>query len=303
MKFYNILFIIIFQSFVSIFGEDTLDEVTLFNNDNYNIIRKGCDCESGYSVVIKRKTDSNICIVENGTSGITDIFEHSTKLVISGIIDSNSSVITIIDNISFEVVDYFICYSPIVSSTKRYIASIRFFSRFADVLHRSNLYLIYDLEKSPEENRFKTRTYPKYLIGGKPFFPLENFYNQSYEAFAPSKSHLHVNSYFRWMKNADILLFVDYFRSVRSIYLLDLTKEPAIFSYNIDFIKILSMKNISVNKDELLVMKKEFHPCEISLNDSSNKLTVKTFNKISYKGPSTIEINLNDYIFKKHLNF
>ncbi len=74
------------------------------------------------------------------------------KLVVRGMVNGSGSEIAVIDILSARQIDKFLCYGPRVSPDGRYIAFVKFYpSHFAE--GTEDHYMLYDLDKSPRNNR------------------------------------------------------------------------------------------------------------------------------------------------------
>lgn len=128
--------------------------------------------------------------------------------------------------------DFIYCYWPELSSTGRYLIYTKFYPRGGMAEERSDLVLVYDLERSPEENRVDERIRailragrnrahdPEYLAvvedAGVPVYPPENAAKQSYFVWEriPELRHLVLGgrgsaARFLWRNQDTEVVFVD----------------------------------------------------------------------------------------------
>jgi hypothetical protein len=130
------------------------------------------------------------------------------KLLVRGMVNGSGSEIVVIDLRTVKQIDRFICYRPSVSPSQKYVAFIKFYpAHFAEgtVDH----YMIYDVSKSPAENRSKGIPTDDWVNVGKPIYP-PRIGNGPADNVDQPRGSLHDNlSDFFWNSSGTQFLFAD----------------------------------------------------------------------------------------------
>jgi len=166
-------------------------------------------------------------------------------------------VVSIIDVDNTQLLDRFWAYKLTPSPSSRYLSYVKFYSRHAP---SNNIVAIYDLARSPSENRLPGYRDSKTECG-LPVYPDENVQQKSYnQAIVPEHT---VISPFLWSQNENKLVFFDIHGSQNYIVLVYLSrgiKVPIIHRVPVDP-KLLI-------KEDLQIASKEFYRNKI---DKSQK--------------------------------
>jgi len=176
--------------------------------------------------VFHKLTGSEFSVtMENMTTDIEQVKIAKDRLVVFGGLDVRT--ITVLDLQRGKEIDYFVCYDPQLSETKRYLIYQKFYYSHGMEPSQSALMLIYDLIASPEENRVeeKYRHYreksqyigdPEYQVAseyvGHPIYPEENVIKQTYFVWAPIPEERHMivpRGHYLWLEDDNKVVFVD----------------------------------------------------------------------------------------------
>lgn len=91
------------------------------------------------------------------------------RIVVSAMVNGSSSEVLIIDR-SGRIADRFLCYLPSVSPDGHYVAYIKFYpSHFAE--GTTDKYMLYNLGKTPSENRNPITSLSEWISVGRTVFP------------------------------------------------------------------------------------------------------------------------------------
>lgn len=174
MKF-SFFFICIFI-FKSLIADDK------FLSENYEVSSKPCNCENGYEMVVNNNTTNITSSIKNGTHYVTLVKEYKEKVIIIGEIDSNTKIVNILNKSDLKLVDSFYCFFPSVSTSGRYIVAELSAPSHGQKMSNDDLFLCYDLNKSPNENRLKEYDEKEIKFVGKPIFPEINYNSQTFSS-------------------------------------------------------------------------------------------------------------------------
>lgn len=173
--------------------------------------------------VTRKSGETSPFVLENLTQSVQNLHLFGDKLAVFGSVDSSiSGGVTIVDLEGLQVLDFLLCYHPEPSSTGRYIVYRKFYPRFAPSEVRSDLVLVYDLARSPQENRLGSDPIPGEFrpdrpehFGssekvGFPIYPLSNSQEQSYRIWVETaEERHHVMGRFLWDWRDEWVLFID----------------------------------------------------------------------------------------------
>ena len=148
-----------------------------------------------FSVVDKR-TDEEFHIDLRRWAGRVNLVDvYQDRLVVSGG-GTYGDIVHVVDIAARKVIDTIRCLAPTLSQTKRYVLFQRWLPRMPAREQRSVLWLLYDLEQTPEQNRVDETSKGLKTSGtaptdsgystmitnvGFPIYPEENVENQHYE--------------------------------------------------------------------------------------------------------------------------
>jgi len=193
-----------------------------------------------FSIYDKTTKRSYFIEMKNLTTDIQKFNIYKDKIIVFGYVGSNiSDSVTIIDLKSNKELDFILCYKPQLSETSRYLGFKKFYPRFSPNEVQSDLVLIYDLEKSPSDNRVDEKfkkirreeiniASPEYTVlsenVGHPIYPSENVESQTYFVWIDSLEERHlITSSFLWLGQDDNILFIDQYKSKKWIVLIDIS--------------------------------------------------------------------------------
>ncbi len=141
----------------------------------------------------------------------------ANKAAILGAVNGDVSAVVVLDLDKFRLVDKFYCYAPALSPDKRFLAFIKFFpAHFVDGV--SDVYLYYDFQKSPADNRPTNISKDDVQNIGQPIYPAGSK-NQRGDNTDQPESQIHTleSGRFFWAPKEDRLAFVDQFRGKVSL--------------------------------------------------------------------------------------
>jgi len=175
-------------------------------------------------------------VLSNLTTQVRKLDIYQDKLVVYGSVESKASGLTVVDLQRGEELDFMLGYHPQRSSTGRYVIYRKFYPRFSPPEVQSDLVLIYDLARSPNENRLGGESSPvglrvgspEHLLAservGYPIYPLANVRDRSYQVWVekPAQRHLVVGG-FLWGQQDERVLFVDRQEGKDSVVVVDLS--------------------------------------------------------------------------------
>ena len=139
-------------------------------------------------------------------------FVANNHAAVLGAASGSVDVVVVLDLDAGKVIDKFYCYAPALSPNRRFLAFIKFFTPHF-VPGVTDLYMLYDFQKSPEMNRpsniapedFRnvgTVMYPKGVVNR----PDDN------EGQPESQSHFLESGQFFWSPNSERVAFADRFQ-------------------------------------------------------------------------------------------
>ena len=158
---------------------------------------------------------------------------YSSRLALSGT-HAPIPAISIVDLAEKRQVDYFACYHPYFSKTGRYVVFHKFQPRSGAGFVYSDIVVLYDLAKGPEENRIagaSALSAPMRFITGRadigiPVYPTWNFKNRSYKNTNQTYSDRHVRvSPYAWSDGDRQLAFVTFHDNALSLVVADMGSD------------------------------------------------------------------------------
>lgn len=161
-------------------------------------------------------------VLQNLTTEIRKLGLYRDTLLVFGSVGNAGQGVTLVDLQRRREVDFILAYYPRHSLTGRYLIYRKFYPRFAPPEVQSDLVLVYDLARSPRENRLGGEASPvamragspEHLVAsqevGFPIYPLPNVRDRSYRVWVeePAERHL-VTTGFLWDRQDERVLFVD----------------------------------------------------------------------------------------------
>jgi hypothetical protein len=159
-----------------------------------------------------------------------------------------STGIHIVDVNKNQLVDEWWCYNPVLSPSNRFWVYEKFYPRHGLPAERASVVLIYDMEKTPAENRIPVIGYtkwPKEQVG-LPIYPQAYVNARAYVLPEQQLQNIHwytLSSPFLWGKDPNNIVFLSDHQNETNIVRVDLTlgiQRPKIFTSPIvvsDFMK------------------------------------------------------------------
>jgi hypothetical protein len=137
--------------------------------------------------------------LQNETTAIDKIEVSGDVLVVFGSAETAANVVSLFNLNSGEKLNTVLCWWPHLSSGGRYIATVKFFPRFADPALTSHVVVLYDLQRSVL----------------RPIFPEENAQSGKADSWIEKEADRHAidpRAGFLWGPKEDRVIFVDHFR-------------------------------------------------------------------------------------------
>jgi hypothetical protein len=144
-------------------------------------------------------------------------FVRSNTAVVLGRVNGDVSIVVVLDLAKSGVGDKLYCYAPALSPNKRFLAFIKFFpAHFVQGV--TDVYLLYDFQKSAAENRPQGVGIGDVQNVGRVIFPPQSK-NQPGDNTERTNEDVHMleSGAFFWSDNGDRLAFVDRYRSEMSL--------------------------------------------------------------------------------------
>lgn len=241
------------------------------DNKTYVIEKEGCssDCALGIRLIVTRKDDMIPLktVIENGVNTVSKFVKQKDKLILIGEYNSSFNVVTIMETRSMEVLDYFYCFKPSISTSGRYILSSKFRPRWGPKSQNSDLYLVYDLEKSVTANSNQGKE-PRVDVGF-PVYPQHNASSKSFKVSVPSSFESHQMCYpVTWAANEDICMFVDRFEGLNYLVRIDLRQERgrSVGTYKLDVKNFIGDQQL--DNEKLADANRDLHLQHLVVNDN-----------------------------------
>ncbi|MEW6301089.1 MAG: hypothetical protein AB1671_25705, partial [Thermodesulfobacteriota bacterium] len=166
--------------------------------------------------------------IHNQTDELQELVLVNDLLVVLGHIQRFADSAILFDLSSQEEKDFIMGYGyrMKMSATKRYLIYNQFRPRWTDAGGTSDVILLYDLYKSPRENRIgpAAQNMNEWEVG-HPIFPEENVYRQAYREWIENEQDRHlVGPWYLWLENDKQVVFVDRHRGADWLVLVDLSE-------------------------------------------------------------------------------
>lgn len=95
----------------------------------------------------------------------------NSKLAVSGMVNGSGSEVAIVDLAQAKITDKFLCYNPSIAPDGRFIAFVKFYpAHFSE--GTEDHYMVYDISKSPRENRPSSVSADDWKVVGDCIYPL-----------------------------------------------------------------------------------------------------------------------------------
>jgi hypothetical protein len=152
-------------------------------------------------------------------------FVGLNKVALLGHVNGDVNAVVVVDLRSRKILDKFYCYAPALSPNKRFLAYIKFFpAHFVQGV--TDLYLVYDFQKSPVENRTVGVSMSDIQNVGQPIYPPESR-NQTADNTDRPESDIHMleSGALFWAPKEDRLVFADRFQGRLSLIMASFSKS------------------------------------------------------------------------------
>jgi hypothetical protein len=213
-------------------------------------------------------------------------FVTANKIALLGAVNGDVNAVALVDLDSAKIIDKFYCYAPTLSPDKQFLVYIKFFpAHFVQGV--SDVYLLYDLHKSPAENRAAGVPNGDVQNVGRVIYPPESK-NQSGDNTDRPESEIHTleSGAFYWAPKEDRLVFVDRFQDRFSLI-------TASFSDS----GIANIKQHEIKKTDIC-LSSDTSQCTFTVtsiqffNDGHLKLKLRPYNS---RSPVKAEVDLNEW--------
>lgn len=158
--------------------------------DAYTIRSEGCEgCPSGVKLIVEKAFRDKTQVkklITNGTRNVLSLSFFTDKVILVGEINSNVKMVNVLRKNNLKLLDYFYCFTPVISPTGRYILCRKFYPRFGEPSLKTDLYLVYDLKKNALGNRVSTQRWELNEVAGIPVYPKKYAVLKSYNASSPA---------------------------------------------------------------------------------------------------------------------
>ena len=188
--------------------------------------------------------------LRNQTTDIDNIEITGGKLVVLGSVGSSADIVSVFDLESGGKLGEFLCWSPRMSATGRYVVAVGFFPRFTDPDVENRSVALYDLHGSGkvrpagEEGSARLR----------PIFPEEGSQPGKGNEKEAGRHSVNVEAGFLWSQKDDRLAFVDRHLEDSWLVAIDLMegRAKAVRRYPLDVASILTLPKSDPSYTETL---------------------------------------------------
>lgn len=187
------------------------------------------DCGGGksFTFLIENRSQgtAKTFTIDNETAQVDEIsIVNPSMAIVFGSVSGTLKSVNIINTEAGAVVDYFNCLFPKLSNDKRFLAYVKAAPRFSSPEDWSYVYLVYDLAAQPAQNRLSGDVEDRMSVG-IPVYPANNIKGKVYTTSVKGESRAHIlaSDGFFWI-NKSLLAFVDRFKKVNRLVLVDLTQ-------------------------------------------------------------------------------
>lgn len=197
--------------------------------------------------------------------------------------------IAIVDGVKASLIDSFYGFSAVMSPDQRWLSYGKFFPRHTD-LPPSSEYLLYDLTKSPAQNRPPAITPDDWMNVGKPIFPLGQKNDNGDNIGVPEdQQHWMGSPSFYWTQDSRAIVFGDLLQKKFSIVLvtLDNSGNTTALVHPVSFPDICGR---AANEDYL----NHFESAEFGSGQGGDRSIRIRFNHPGC-APKTLEFHLSDF--------
>ena len=210
--------------------------VIVFDPANQRAISVNID---NASISLGRNGKSHVLrIVESGKTTLANLPEEmlqvdeirslpGQRILVRGMVNASTSEIVLVDKTTNRIIDQFLCYLPTISPTNDSIAFVKFYpAHFVEGV--TDVYMLYDLSRSPRENRRSNASESEIISVGKPIYP-SNALNEPSDnvGLSPSDQHKAVSAGFFWTPDGNSVLFADELGETITVLFAQQVKGPA----------------------------------------------------------------------------
>jgi hypothetical protein len=223
---------------------------------------------------------SEVLRVERGPSGKATVIVRTT---------GSSYQAIIVDMLGARTVDLFDCLLPSVSPDGRYIAFVKFFpSHF--VTDAEWHYMMYDLKKTPAQNRPPNIQVSDTVTVGWPLFPVGIGNAPGDNVNLNRAVHVAAMDSFFWSNDSSRLVFADRFEDTFSVVMVQLSANSA-----------PSVRQVRISSSELCANVKNSR-CDLQLQsatfDDKRGMLLARFRGVRFDAAVSESLDLNYYRFQ-----
>ena len=224
---------LIFPSFSLCQSSWSAIETFEIGQTEYWIERRDCaDCEYPSLIKITEVSDKGLetrnAIIKSGLRSVDSWATFGEKLILLGEVNSNVKMVTVLDTSKFEAIESFFAFEPMLSPSGRYVAFRKFYPRFGAVELKTELYLIYDVQRENLSQRLENVSSDRVEVAGIPIFPIRNFREKTYDVFVESEAFRDNSLAMKWHDKIDLLLILNRRNVVLSVVTVDLENSEEI---------------------------------------------------------------------------
>lgn len=148
---------------------------------------------------------------------------RSDLLVATGMANGDVSDVVVVNTESGSIVDSFLCYAPSIAPNGQYVAYVKFYPAHG-ITGVEDLYMIYDLKKSPRQNRPQGSGGSRSTVG-EIMYPT-GMKNQSGDNVNvnPLASHRIASDKFFWNSMSTEVVFADRYHGRYSVVIANISK-------------------------------------------------------------------------------
>ena len=201
-------------------------------------------------------------------------FVVGSRVAVLGMVNGNVHMVAIIDFGERKLTDRFLCYEPVLSGNRRYLAFIQFFPPHF-VEGASFIYRIYDFQKSPQANRPSWASLDDIVHAGSVVYPGENVDARERNTQVPESDIHTLNSgTLFWSPKSERLAFADKHQGEVSLVVVQVTEgEPTVRTW----VRLLRKSEVCLSEKAEC----EFMVSAISFDHARVSVTLRPFDPSS----------------------
>ena len=154
-----------------------------------------------------------VVLIENPTTGLEEAEIVDDTLILFGEVQSRARSVTLVNLASGQVRDFFRHWGVALSPSRRFLVFRAFYPPHGMVEVRSDVVRVYDIARSPAENRITgAREAVPGAYVGLPIYPPENVAPPTYRVWVPEETQRHYvdpTAGFLWTPDEKSLFFID----------------------------------------------------------------------------------------------